>query len=503
MKKLFTLMMLAIAVMTAKATDYTDRLLVLVNGEGEEQQATISVTKNGNLYDLNLKNFMLINGNTQLPVGNVELKGITPEQSGNAIFLRAKQDITVSAGDTPGVSSWLGPSLGELPVDLTAVLEGDKLRALIDLEVKLLNQIVNVRFGDELVTGTNYHIPNSGFEEWHTSTGVYKEPNAWHSFESATGGLASSAGHHIEQSDNGIGGTSCARIFATTPLSGIVANGTMTTGRMNAGSIFASNTANNAYLDMSKTDTDGNGDPFYVTLTSKPDSLVLWVNFKQATPNKDHPYATVSAVITDGTYYQDPEDKSYSNYMAKAKNNKIAVTNGKWQRISIPFTYFRNNVEPKAILVTISTNADPGQGSEGDEMLVDDISLVYNSKLSKLNVPGFNPEVFEYETDGSLSFNSIEATADGWGCHVLKSLEQKEDGEYAVIKVYSADLRSSNTYTIKLNSNGSTSIISIPTSTASSADTYYNIDGTQVTSPQKGRVVIVRKADGSTMKVVR
>ena len=502
MKKLFTLMMLAIAVMTAKATDYTDRLLVLVNGEGGEQQATISVTKNGNLYDLNLKNFMLINGNTQLPVGNVELKGITPEQSGNAIFLRAKQDITVSAGDTPGVSSWLGPNLGELPVDLTAVLENGKLRALIDLEVKLLEQIVNVRFGEELVAGTNYHIPNGGFEEWHTS-GIYEEPNAWHSFESATGDFASFAGNHIEKlEEGGINGTSCARIFATS-LFGIVANGTMTTGRMNAGNMSATSTQNNAYLDMSMTDTDGNGDPFYVTLTNKPDSLVLWVNFKQGKTNKEHPYATVSAVITDGTYYQDPEDKSYSNYMAKAKNNEIAVTKGKWQRISIPFTYFRNNVEPKAILVTISTNADPGQGSEGDEVLVDDISLVYNSKLSKLNVPGFNPEVFEYETDGSLSFNSIEATADGWGCHVLKSLEQKEDGEYAVIKVYSADLRSSNTYTIKLNSNGSTSIISIPTSTASSADTYYNIDGTQVTSPQKGRVVIVRKADGSTMKVVR
>ena len=272
---------------------------------------------------------------------------------------------------------------------------------------------------------------------------------------------------------------------------------------MNAGSKSANSTANHAYLDISKTDTDGNGDPFYVTLTHRPDALVLWVKFKQGTPNKKHPYATVSAVITDGTYYQDPEDTEYSNVVGKAKNSEIAETNGEWERISIPFNYKDDNdeVKPQAILVTISTNADPGQGSKGDEVLVDNLTLVYNSKLGSLNVNGFSADVFEYETEG-LNYNNITATPIDPEAYVLKSLEQREDGEYAVVKVYSADLCSSNTYTIKLNS-GSTSIISIPTSTASSADTYYYIDGTQVTSPQKGRVVMVRKADGSTMKVVR
>jgi hypothetical protein len=137
--------------------------------------------------------------------------------------------------------------------------------------------------------------------------------------------LAALAGHHIEKSDNGRNGSSCARLLATS-IFGIVANGTMTTGRMNAGSMVASDPANHAYIDMSQTDLDGNGDPFYVALNSRPDSLVLWVQFHQGTANSDHPYATVSAAITDGTRYQDPEDQAYDNVVARAADNKIAVT---------------------------------------------------------------------------------------------------------------------------------------------------------------------------------
>lgn len=503
MKRLFTFLTIAITALTVQATDYTDKLLVVVNGKSSVQDATISVTKNGNLYDLNLKNFMLVSGTVKMPVGNVELKGIAPYKLGNKIFLSAKQNITVTEGDAAISSAWMGPSLGELPVDLTAVIEDGKLRAIIDLKVTLLNQVVNVSFGESQVTG--YHIPNSGFEEWHTSMvedeTTYQEPNAWHSFETATGALASLAGHHMSEAE-GHTGNSSARIFSTS-IFGIVANGTMTTGRMNAGNMPASNTDNHAYLDMSKTDLDGNGDPFYVTLTHRPDSLVLWVNFKQGKANHDHPYATVSAIITDGTYYQDPEDKSYTNYLAKAKNNTIKVTNGQWQRISIPFTYYRNNVEPKAILVTISTNADAGQGSEGDEVLVDDLTLVYSSKLSSLNVSGFSPDKFEYDAEGSASFDNLVPNAQSREAYVIKTLEQRADGQYVVIKVYSADLRSNSTYTVKISSNGSTSIISVPTTTDASDDTYYNIDGTQTDGTQKGRVVIVRKADGSVKKVIR
>jgi len=456
MKKILYLLMSAAITMTAHATDYTDQILVLVNGEGATQEATLSVSEHDGLYDLNLKNFVLKIGNPSMPVGNVELKDIVPETVGDAIFLRANQFITITKGDLPDVLFWLGPSLGELPVQVTAVLTSNssKLRALIDLDLTdNLGQIINVRFGEEVVSGTNYHIPNGGFEDWHTSATGYVEPNAWHSFESASGTLASLAGHHIEKSDKGRNGSACARIYATS-IFGIIANGTMTTGRMNAGAMSATDAANHAYIDMSQTDLDGNGDPFYVALNSRPDSLVLYVQFHQGKANTDHPYATVSAVITDGTRYQDPEDKAYNNVVARASDNKIAVTGEEWRRISIPFVYTDNEVEPRAIMITISTNADPGQGSNNDEVLVDDLTLVYNSQLSALSVDGFQPDVYDYSVDKRISIDDADfvCQADGKAAYVLMN-DNEEEGKI-LIDVFAADLRSRSTYTVSYNKGG-------------------------------------------------
>ena len=54
-----------------------------------------------------------------------------------------------------------------------------------------------------------------------------------------------------------------------------------------------------------------------------PDSLAVWVKFIQGTPQETHPYATISTVITDGTYYQEPCDKEYANILGVARNSKI------------------------------------------------------------------------------------------------------------------------------------------------------------------------------------
>ncbi|MBR1469574.1 MAG: PCMD domain-containing protein [Prevotella sp.] len=496
MNKFFTFLIMAFAALTAQATDYTDKLVVKVNGMGAEQQATISVTEDGDLYNLNLKNFILMSGDQPMAVGNVEVKGIAPEQSGDAIFLRASQDINVTAGDAEGVNFWMGPMLGQLPVNLTAVIEGDKMHALITLDLmSSLEQMIEVHFGSGL------HIPNGGFEDWHTSSGSYVEPNAWHSFESGTGWLAGSAGNHISKSEDGRNGTSCARIFSTSKFFGtIIANGTMTTGRMNAGNMSASHTDNHAYMDISSEDVDGNGDPFYVSLTSRPDSLVLWMQFKQGKTNAAHPYATVSAIITDGTRYQDPEDKTYTNVVAKAKNNTIAVTNGQWKRISIPFEYTTNNVEPKAILITISTNADAGQGSDGDEVLVDDLTLVYNGGVTSLSVvDGFAPDKFEYELNEEVDLDDFEVETDAKAPYVLKSLKEDENGKSAVITVISADLLTSSTYTV--NFKVSTGIDEVNPSETTSANAYYNLSGMKVATPRQGQIYIVKQADGRIVKV--
>ena len=492
---------MAMTALTAMATDYTERLLVLVNGEGTEQEATISVTEHDGLYTLNLKNFVLMNGDQPMAVGNVEVADIVPAIYDGTVVLRASRDVVITDGDLPDVLLWMGPMLGALPVDIVATIKGDQLYALINLDLSdILHQVIEVRFNKDFIDGKGLLIPNGNFELWHASSDKYEEPNAWHSFESATGNFASLAGHHLEKSDKGRNDSSCARIYSTS-LFGVIANGTMTTGRLNAGSISADNTSNNAYMDMSLTgedNVDGNGDPFYVPLNVKPDSLTVWVRFKQGQATAAHPYATVSAAITDGTYYQDPQDKEYKNVIATAANREIAETGDQWTRLSIPFEYTTSNLEPKALLVTISTNADPGAGSSGDEVLVDDIALVYNACLSSLSIDGFATDQYEYEVEANTKIEDLTYTVDGKGAYVTMSETTDDNGRRAEIAVISADLSTTTVYTLKFKNTGTDIRQAVTTTDIQPA--YYHPDGRQATAPARG-LYIYRQANGQTVKV--
>ena len=491
-RRLFTVLVAAVAALAASATDYTDKLVVKVNDDVSQMDATISLTEHDGLYDINLKNFVMKSGESEMPVGNVEIKDIKPELAGNAVFIRAFENIVITNGDD-SYPVWMGPMLGALPVSITAVVEGGKLRALIDLDLsETLQQIIEARFGEGLVEGTGYHIPNPDFEQWRTIGPGEEEPIGWHSFGSAYGSFASMTGHHLEKSDEGIGGSTCARIYSSS-IFGIIANGTLTTGRLKANSMSATSPENCSVLDIKMKDLDGT--PFYVPLESRPDSLTLWVKFKQGNHNAEHPYATVSAVITDGTYYQEPQDKEYTNVVARAENNKIAENNGEWQRLSIPFVYADNSLEPKAIMVTVATNADPGQGSDGDEVFIDDVALVYNSQLSSMNVDGFAPDTYTYEVDEDM-LDNLTCQADGKGAYILKSIAEKEGTKEAEIKVYSGDLRSITTYLVSVKTSAGIKDIE---SSANAECTYYSLNGQRVSSPKAGQVYILRKvsADGS------
>lgn len=225
-------------------------------------------------------------------------------------------------------------------------------------------------------------IKNSDFETWGQT-----EPQYWHSFESATGTWASFAKGKIDSSTTRVGGSYSCKLKASS-LFGKIANGTMTTGQLNAGSTDAEDLSNHASLDISRTDKDNYGDFFYSTLTTRPVALSVWVQFTQKTAQNSHPYATVSAAITNGKYYQEPTaDNDSSMVIGYAKNNEISSKEGVWQHLYVPFSYDSKNYNqtgdaPKAIMVTFSTNADPGQGSGGDVLLIDDLELIYTQQVT-------------------------------------------------------------------------------------------------------------------------
>ncbi len=241
-------------------------------------------------------------------------------------------------------------------------------------------------------------ILNGGFEDWgvdkdNTPTSgkvsnKISEPHYWHSFISASVAedliklnlfdTITKSNNQCFISTDAHGGNYSVCIKSAKLFGFVTANGTLTTGRLNAGSMTAKDPANHSELDMSKTDKDRNGDPFSQLMTGRPDSIVFWVKYSTG---KAGTLANMSAYITDGTYYQAPEDKTYENKVGWAENPNIAPCT-EWTRISVPFTYADNELEPKAILLTFSTSATPG-GGKGDEVLfVDDVELIYKGDVN-------------------------------------------------------------------------------------------------------------------------
>ena len=253
-------------------------------------------------------------------------------------------------------------------------------------------------------------------------------------------------------------------------------------------------------------------------LNGKPDALTVWVKFKQGQDLGENKYATVSAVITDGTYYQDPEDpeETYKNVVAKAQNKTIESKDFAWQQLTIPFdsdTYASNNAEVKALLVTISTNAQPGVGSKSedypDELYVDDIALVYNAGLESLKIKGTNVALEEGKTDykvsgltGELSLDDITAVSDGRGAMVTKTIEAVDGGALVTVKVTSNDYQKVNSWTVNVKG-VSTGIDKVETTTENGVQAIYTIDGRQVNTMDAKGIYIVRKADGTTVKVLK
>lgn len=532
MRKLFTTIVMAALALTASATDYNDNMRVTLDGQTIFKGATtISVDVEDvakGTYSLNLKNFVL---NADAAVGNIHVTSVpSTTYSDGTVTLATEQEIVIEPGDLPGVKQWLGPSLQEVPVKVYGRIKGGKLYANIVIDNSL--GYITVDFGEN-----GYQIGNSDFELFHEAKyekATSDEPDFWHSFMSSTGSLAnmvSKATHtyinDVLDDDNnvrpGSTGTKSLKVVSTIVDMGIKipANGTVTTGRLQADAASASSTKNCSFLDLSKTDVDAIGDPFEARLNGQPDALKVWVKFKQgplAKKNKAYVYATVSAVITDGTYYQDPEAKgvTYKNVAAKAVNNKIESKDFAWQELTVPFdydTYAANKAAAKAILVTFSTNAQPGVGSTDaskvDELWIDDMSLVYYSQLSAMTVKGnavaaFDKDTYEYniDVDGAITADDINVVATGRQAIVGKKVEKTAEGYKATISVTAADYSETHVYTVNIKDSGATGINGVENTTSAAPAAIYNAAGQRTNAAVKG-LNIVKMSNGTVKKVVK
>lgn len=214
-------------------------------------------------------------------------------------------------------------------------------------------------------------IGNSGFENWDNLGSNQEEPTNWSSFKTATGSFAAFGSKQVERSStvrSGATGTYSARIWSKSTL-GIMANGVLTTGRMNMGSSNLSSPDNYNYTVL-------NDAAFSEALTLAPDSIVFWARYTAGASEK----AGMHAVIHDQFSVQDPINAASDPYVVADANFQFSPTNNNWVRFSVPFTYTVNTgLAPKFILLTFTTNHIPGGGSANDEVLIDDVELIYNT----------------------------------------------------------------------------------------------------------------------------
>ena len=342
----------------------------------------------------------------------------------------------------------------------------------IDIDmVSTLGQVIKVTFEN---VGNHFQMPNSDFETWSDKN---KAPRHWHGFESVKGGLSGGAKDKNKLQSSSLKrpgslGTTSA-VVTSSKVFGVLANGTMTNGILNAGSMSAADASNHSETDLSSTSKDANGDPFSTPIYAKPDAVRFWMRFVQADPSAtaESPYASFNAVVTDGTYYQDPEekDKTYHNKVAVAAPKSSDMTVGDWRQVTCNFDYAKyasNKADAKAILMTFSTNATPGKGSavtsgfklvKADSVYVDDLELVYAAGIKSISFKGQALDLATIQTTGielaadeAVSAADFEVVKEGEDAKVTKLVEATADGYVAVITAVSADLKTQVAYEINI-----------------------------------------------------
>lgn len=161
MRKLILGLFLGACGMLAQAQTtriYTDDLVVTINGESTEPQETqIFITDNGDgTYNMELKNFCLGAGEEVMYVGNIQLENIPGEQADGYTTINTVQTINIQPGDLEGEIFWLGPMLGNVPIDFKSKLTADKMYCTIDIDMmESLEQIIYVTFGTDDFQGSS------------------------------------------------------------------------------------------------------------------------------------------------------------------------------------------------------------------------------------------------------------------------------------------------------------------------------------------------------------
>ena len=354
--------------------------------------------------------------------------------------------------------------------------------------------------GLTLTAGAQYQVSNANFEQWEEvtykknvlTTYTGEEPVFWNSFLDGTGSLKSTAGRdQVDKATDkrpGSVGNYSAKITARSVL-GVIAQGNLTTGCVNMGSMTATDASGN----YNYSDTNGSK---YQAFTGRPDAMRVWVKFNTSGSYK----AKANAILHTAGYYQDPEANTITaTVIAKAENMNIASTNA-WQELIIPFSYHSEG-RPAAALVSFSTSNTPGSGDKNDYMFVDDLEFLYYSQLSDLkyngiSIDGFNKDTYVYSVDGVYTPGCLSFVKNCTGGEVvLGAYDEVNQSITLTVKGDDISIKSSNyhTYTVHFVGQPAPELVS---STDYTDYLVVTING-ENTAPQETTITVAQYSDGT------
>lgn len=131
------------------ASSYNGNLTVSINGTSSApSKESVSITRVDDTHiNFALKDFKLVDGEDEMPVGTIELKNLELKQGANNMVSFVMEKNIIIANGTSSDVVWLGPMIGEVPVKLSGV--GNKGTMDIDIDIDMkekLGQTIHVDF---------------------------------------------------------------------------------------------------------------------------------------------------------------------------------------------------------------------------------------------------------------------------------------------------------------------------------------------------------------------
>ena len=251
-----------------------------------------------------------------------------------------------------------------------------------------------------------------------------------------------------------------------------------------------------AYLDGLDTGTATAGTDGGINFTARPDTMAVWIKrVSEGTENinlvyyswkgtaKGSKYKNKSNGCTSTSHTDeesdirmqtDPNACGTDTKATQVAEGAIRTTNryNNWTQVKVPIKYYTNDVPEKMNIILSASNYPEGRRNDGlvagNYMIVDDLSLIYSSKIHELSFnkepfAKFKQDVYEYTillgedaTDDMIpTITAKRSGRDLSGSEIIVNYAQKL-GEPTTVIVNAEDGSSTSTYTIYFKATEST-----------------------------------------------